>query len=1625
MHMSPVRLLSLRIIAPLAAALVLSGCSLSMDIQKLFSSTDTPVLKIENKTPALVANAANISAVPLTGKCTTTSGDVTVNVGLLFTKTIPCLDDEWTDTLDLTSLPDKDDYELTAAQTLGAVLSTDTAVLMVDTVLPQVTGITDALLPAASLTSGWSCSDASELCLFRYMVTSNPVFSFSTELYDSTNSLLQLSQGQSYVYVQAVDKAKNLSAPVRVDTYIGEPKIFIGGLQKTETATGIEDLNILAATSLTEMAIFNNGTCTGAPSWIPRTNLVSAWNLDPAAIGGTASVSIKFKTTDGQISSCYSDTILWPNPPVYAMCTATTSSSSTGVLQDSGGALGNYSDNEDCTMTLTLSGPTVFTFENMSLEQNWDFLKITDGGVEVLNFTGNMAPPPLTTTAANVQFRFTSDTSVNQSGFKISWASAGSSGGSGTLSLNINNGDGVAFTPAVSAFLTYDSIFKEVYLTEDNTCAAGGTWAVVSAQKPWTFSTATNGTHELYAKFRDVFGNESFCEGDSIVLSTPEITIESHADGDSVQSIINLGGFCTAPGNVVEISGSATATTTCAMDETWMAALDISSVANGGAVALTVNLKSGATIAASATGNYVVNRSLAITSPAASAYVSTGFTLSGTCNTDGATIESSLPSVASTVCAGGAWTLNVTASGNDGDTVNSSVSMKIGATVQQTKTRSFILSTAAPTATITGAPTGTSIATTIAIAVGGINVDKYKYKFGAGVVCSDASGYSAEIAVATATNLDQSVVANGTVNLCVIGRSSVNGVWQTAANATTASWTKDSEVSVMLSSANGIVTEGATGLPLTVTLSGTKTSDVRIYYSYYGKNIYLVDHNLAEGYITVPAGQLSASIYFDTFGNALADGDREVRIYLTHTNNGSVTLARDGIAAYYIKDDDQTYKTILKAAMTQEHTCAIYSDNRLLCWGSNSYGELGVGDKSYRAGTVEPYSAERFMDVATTVGRTCAVTTNKKLFCWGKNYLGQLGTGDTTARLTPTAIDATENYVAVVARYSESACALTDGGKVKCWGDNSSGQLGIGNTTNQTAPVAVDAATTYTSLIAMGTGACGITAAGVLKCWGGNAYGQLVSGTTANQTSPVVIDSGTAYSYVSENGALCGITTAGVLKCWGHNANYKIPGAAGSPVTSRSTVVDAGTSYKRVSVEWGYVCGITANDDLKCWGGETPGIFNLAQLNSVSTPTLIPESYKFKEIYSTNYGLCGISLAGDFICMGDYLNQVFESRYTMDMQDMDPAHTVSTYSVGDNTTCAINSAGTASCFGRYSGTSVTRPTRVIAEMGASYAGGKVFATSKGTCLIDAAGAMKCAGTWGALGDGGSTESNTFTAIAPAIAFAVTGRDSYYCAAAIDTSGKIYGWGSSCGATSAPTALDTSTTYKNILSVAGHACSITTADDMKCWGYDGGEGNLGGTDRSSPTLMDSGTKYKNVVVAASFTCGITTADKLKCWGRGTTGRLGNGTTGKASSPVAVDSANDYAKVFAGTGSVCAITTSGVLKCWGYVGDYTSYATFTTPQVVTSGTAYQDVAINAESIMAVTSSGELRYWPYGRFDQAFQVMVAGKNFKSIKAHPEGTNFCGMATDDHVYCSKGSFWGADQTSKAKLMPFTRVLQ
>jgi alpha-tubulin suppressor-like RCC1 family protein len=85
----------------------------------------------------------------------------------------------------------------------------------------------------------------------------------------------------------------------------------------------------------------------------------------------------------------------------------------------------------------------------------------------------------------------------------------------------------------------------------------------------------------------------------------------------------------------------------------------------------------------------------------------------------------------------------------------------------------------------------------------------------------------------------------------------------------------------------------------------------------------------------------------------------------------------------------------------------------------------------------------------------CAITAGGGVECWGWNAFGQLGNNSTTNSSVPVQVSGLTSGVTAVSAGNVSACALTTGGSVECWGDNRYGELGNNSTTSSSVPVEV------------------------------------------------------------------------------------------------------------------------------------------------------------------------------------------------------------------------------------------------------------------------------------------------------------------------------------------------------------------------------------------------------------------------------------------------------------------------------------------------------------------------------------------------------------------------------------------
>lgn len=138
-------------------------------------------------------------------------------------------------------------------------------------------------------------------------------------------------------------------------------------------------------------------------------------------------------------------------------------------------------------------------------------------------------------------------------------------------------------------------------------------------------------------------------------------------------------------------------------------------------------------------------------------------------------------------------------------------------------------------------------------------------------------------------------------------------------------------------------------------------------------------------------------------------------------------------------------------------TCGIAKTGTTYCWGDNGAGELGNNSTTNSGNPVVVQGSHSFVQVVTDGGFSCGLTAAGAAWCWGINYAGQLGNNSAApSSYVPVAVSGGLAFTTISAGGGH-ACGLIASGAAYCWGDNSSGQLGINSstTTNSLVPVAV------------------------------------------------------------------------------------------------------------------------------------------------------------------------------------------------------------------------------------------------------------------------------------------------------------------------------------------------------------------------------------------------------------------------------------------------------------------------------------------------------------------------------------------------------------------------------------------
>jgi alpha-tubulin suppressor-like RCC1 family protein len=291
----------------------------------------------------------------------------------------------------------------------------------------------------------------------------------------------------------------------------------------------------------------------------------------------------------------------------------------------------------------------------------------------------------------------------------------------------------------------------------------------------------------------------------------------------------------------------------------------------------------------------------------------------------------------------------------------------------------------------------------------------------------------------------------------------------------------------------------------------------------------------------------------------------------------------------------------------------------------------GAGFLAYRLDSSTPVVSSSVLLAPSVIsggdGHTCALISRGKVECWGENGSYELGNGTNTDSSTPVKVSDITNAIEVSAGGLHT-CALISGGTVECWGDNQDGDLGNGSTNGGSTPVRVSGVTNAIQVSSGYDGACALLSRGTIKCWGRNDFGELgveVREGYGNESSTPVQISGITNAIQVSAGIeqTCALISGGSVECWGAdflgNSRTKgNPTPVQVPDITNAIEVSAG----------GGACALISGGKVECW---PPGM--IGSTAKSTTPIQVPGITNAIQI-SIGGSPCALLSGGKIECWG-------------------------------------------------------------------------------------------------------------------------------------------------------------------------------------------------------------------------------------------------------------------------------------------------------------------------------------------------------------------------------------------------------
>lgn len=339
--------------------------------------------------------------------------------------------------------------------------------------------------------------------------------------------------------------------------------------------------------------------------------------------------------------------------------------------------------------------------------------------------------------------------------------------------------------------------------------------------------------------------------------------------------------------------------------------------------------------------------------------------------------------------------------------------------------------------------------------------------------------------------------------------------------------------------------------------------------------------------------------------------------------------------------------------------------------------------------------------IAAGGSHTCALTTSGGVKCWGYNGFGELGNGTTSDSNVPVGVSGLGGGVSAITAGEAHTCALTTTGSIKCWGRNSSGELGDGTTTDRHTPVGVSGLTSGIRAITAGDShICALTTSGGVKCWGGNGSGQLGNGTNTNSNVPVdVCADSTCISELSGISAIvagyahtCALTTSGEVKCWGHNGVGELGNGTNMDsqvpvdVCGDANCVGSLSSLSASAAGGFHTCAVMTSGGAKCWGRNGSGELGNGTNTDSNVPVNVSSLTSGTSAMTAGwYHTCTLTTSGGVKCWGrnasGQLGNGTNTSNNVPVNVSSLTSGVQRIEAGSHHTCALTTSGGIKCWG--------------------------------------------------------------------------------------------------------------------------------------------------------------------------------------------------------------------------------------------------------------------------------------------------------------------------------------------------------